>query len=69
MQLVITIEVKGDSWRNLAERRVTLQAFDDKDLADVAADMHRGLGELIQRTLAEAAKEAADAGGVVAPAN
>jgi hypothetical protein len=59
MELRIEIRVLDDDWNTLSARNVTLQAFDDKDLADVAADMHAGLGQLIQRTLAEAAKEAA----------
>jgi hypothetical protein len=58
MELRIKIEVRGDSWNTLSAREVKLQAETVDDLAEVAADMHRGLGELIQRTLAEAAKEA-----------
>ena len=65
MELRIEIRVLDDDWNTLSARNVTLQAFDDKDLADVAADMHAGLGHLIQRTLTEAAREAADAAGVV----
>ena len=65
MELIITIGVRDKHWNALAAREVKLQAETVDDLADIAADMHRGLGELIQRTLAEAAKEATDAGGVV----
>lgn len=60
MELLITIGVRGDDWKSLAARGVKLQAETIDDLSAVAADMHRGLGELIQRTLAEAAREAAD---------
>lgn len=57
MDLKITIRVNA-GWRPVAERRLTLQAETVEDLAEVAADLHRGLGELIQRTIREAAAAA-----------
>ena len=65
MELIITIGVRDKLWNTLSAREVRLQAETVDDLADIAADIYAGLGQLIQRTLAEAAKEAADPAGVV----